>query len=1092
LKATPVVRPTASDGEETGAVAPEEIRTGLAPAVSAEQVHAPPADIDAAAAQPAPRAAPTVDVDATMVPTASADATIVPAANADATIMPAASDAATMVGKPPARNGSPDTLATVIQAPPRAARPAKPPRTSRKATNRSPAIVENPEALHMKPGDAFGTRYRITKMLGVGGMGAVYEAWDAELGVTVAIKTIRPGVGTDATTALDAERRFKRELLLARQVTHANVVRIYDLGEIGGTKYITMSFVDGHDLASILAKEGKLPVPRALPIMRQVMAGMGAAHAVGIVHRDLKPANIMVDGSGQALVMDFGIARTVNGPAEPTPAVGVAAIPDGPGSGHQTLSTSIATHSLTVAGSVMGTLDYMAPEQAKGQPVDQRADVYALGLIMRDVLLGRAARPKSGNAFQDLKQRMAEPLPASRSVDPEIPEAVDQIITRALALDPAERFQSSQELANALNALDDNGKPIPVIKRLSRTTKAAMVAGVALLVGGTWYVSRGPAIPEVHEPVAVVIADFQNQTGDPTFDGTLEPVMKLALEGAGFISAFDRVGINRTMGVRPPEVLDETAAVELAVKQGVGVVLSGALTKEGNRFRVAVKAAEAVSGTVIAEQTETASAKDAVLGVVAGLAGEVREALGDNESDTAQRFAMESLSATSLDVVRAYAQGMEALSRSEFEDAFKGFTQAVELDTNFGMGFAALGIVSQNLGRPQEAEKYIKEAMNRLDTMTERERFRTRGLYFLITNDYQACVKEYGDLIAKYSADASARNNRALCLSKLRDMPAAVAEMREVVKILPNRGLYKVNLATYAAYGGDGPAAEEVARNAMDQSPWAPQALALALTLRGQIPQAAESYQQLAKSQQAGPSFTASGLGDLALYEGRFADAVRIFTEGAAADVADKEPDRAANKLVALAYTELLRGRKPAAIAAADKAVATSQIRPIRFLAARVLVEAEAPDKAKRLAIALGNDLQPESQALASIIDGMIAAADGDNRNALRFLNEANTQFDTWIGHFELGRVYLRANAFPQADSEFERCINRRGEALALFLDEEPTFGVFPMVYYYQGQVRAGLKSARVAESYRAYLDIRGKSTDDPLVVELRKAVGGS
>jgi tetratricopeptide (TPR) repeat protein len=752
----------------------------------------------------------------------------------------------------------------------------------------------------------------------------------------------------------------------------------------------------------------------------------------------------------------------------------------------------MATHSLTVAGSVMGTLDYMAPEQAKGQPVDQRADVYALGLIMRDVLLGRAARPKSGNAFQDLKQRMAEPLPAPRTVDPEIPETIDRIITRAVAIEPADRYQTSQDLADALNLLDDKGKPLPVIKRLSRPMKAAMAAGVALLMGGTWFLSRGPAIPVEHEPVAVLIADFQNQTGDPTFDRTLEPVMKLALEGAGFISAFDRVGIVRTMGVEPPEVLDEKAAMELAVKQGVGVVLSGTLTKEGDRFRVAIKAAEAVSGTVIAEEGDTASAKDGVLGVVTSLAGDVREALGDNESDTAQRFAMESLSATSLDVVRAYAKGMEALSRSEFEDAMKGFTQAVELDSNFGMGFAALGIVSNNLGRPQEAEKYIKEAMNHLDSMTERERFRTRGLYFLITNDYQACVKEYGDLIAKYAADASARNNRGLCLSKLRDMPAAVAEMREAVKILPNRGLYRINLATYAAYGGDGPTAEEVARNAMELSPWAPQALALALTLRGQIPQAAESYQQLAKSEQVGPSFTASGLGDLALYEGRFADAVKIFTEGAAADIADDEPDRAANKLVALAYTELQRGRKPAAIAAADKAVATSQIRPIRFLAARVLVEAGAPEKAKRLAIALGNDLQPESQALASIIDGMIAGADGDNRNALRFLNEANTQLDTWIGHFELGRVYLNANAFPQADSEFERCINRRGEALALFLDEEPTFGVFPMVYYYQGQVRAGLKSGRVAESYRAYLDIRGKSTEDPLVPELRKTVGGN
>jgi len=974
-------------------------------------------------------------------------------------------------------------------------RPATPrPATGRPAMNRPPTGTgASTPTQHMEPGEAFGTRYQITKMLGVGGMGAVYQAWDSELGVTVAIKTIRPGVGTDTNTALDAERRFKRELLLARQVTHPNVVRIYDLGEIEGTKYITMSFVDGEDLASILAREGKLPVPRALPIMRQVAAGMGAAHAAGIVHRDLKPANIMVDQSGQALVMDFGIARSVDGPAtEPTPAAGTPVLPDGPARGTQTMSsTAMPTHALTVAGSVMGTLDYMAPEQAQGQAAGQEADVYALGLILRDVLLGRAARQKSGNAFQDLKQRIAEPLPSPRTVDPEFPEALDQVITRAVALDPSERYQTSQELAQALEALDDQGVPKPIFKRLTRPMMAGIAAGVALLVAGTWYVSRGPEIPVEHDPVAVLIADFQNQTGDPAFDRTLEPVMKLALEGAGFISAYDRSAIPRSLGVPAPDVLDENAARELAVQQGVGVVLSGALTKNGNRFAVSVKAAEAVTGNVIVADDETASGRDGVLGVVTGLADGVREALGDDSSDTAQRFAMEALSATSLDVVREYAGAMEALSRSRFNEALASFSRAVAIDPKFGLAYAGMAIASANLGRSQDAEKYVNEAIALVDGMTERERYRTRGLLYLITNDYQSCVREYGDLIAKYSADAAARNNRALCLSKLRDMPTAVEEMRQVVRILPNRGLYRVNLATYAAYGSDGPTAEQEARNALDQSPWAPQALAFAQVLQGQLAQAAESYQQLGKSQQVGPSYTASGLGDLALYEGRFSDAVRIFTEGAAADIADKEPDRAANKLAALAYTQLLRGRTSAAIAAAEQVLAVSEARPTRFLAARVLIEAGAPQKAKPISIGLGHDLQPESQALASIIDGMIARSDGDYRNAVRFLNEANTELDTWIGHFELGRAYLAAGAFPQADSEFERCINRRGEALALFLDEEPTFGFFPMVYYYQGRVREGLKSTRVAESYRAYLDIRGKSSDDPLVPELRKLVGG-
>ncbi|MEZ5288695.1 MAG: hypothetical protein R2712_28590 [Vicinamibacterales bacterium] len=383
----------------------------------------------------------------------------------------------------------------------------------------------------------------------------------------------------------------------------------------------------------------------------------------------------------------------------------------------------------------------------------------------------------------------------------------------------------------------------------------------------------------------------------------------------------------------------------------------------------------------------------------------------------------------------------------------------------------------------------MKQAITLVDGMTERERFRTRGLLYLITNDYKSCVTEYGDLIARYAADAAARNNRALCLSKLRDLPTAVHEMREVVRILPNRGLYRVNLATYAAYAGDGELAEREARNAVDLSPWAPQALAFALVLQGRLGEAADSYRRLGESPQVGRSYADSGLADLALYEGRFADAARLFTDGAAADTADEEPDRAANKLAALAYTELMRDRRPAAIAAARRALDASQTRTIQFLAARVLVDAGDSDRAKRVAIDLGTDLQPESQAYASIIDGMIASAEGDHRNAVRFLTDANASLDTWIGHFELGRAYLAAGTLTQADSEFERCINRRGEALALFLDEEPTYGMFPPVYYYQGQVRAGLKSSRVQESYRAYLQIRGGSSDDPLVPVLRAAV---
>ena len=234
------------------------------------------------------------------------------------------------------------------------------------------------------PGQPFGTRYHIIRVLGAGGMGVVYHAWDAELGVAVALKVIRPEVLQDAGAAGEVERRFKRELVLARQVTHKNVVRIHDLGELNGTKYLTMPFVEGEDLASVLKRRGKLPLSEVLDIARQVAAGLAAAHAKGVVHRDLKPENIMLEADGEALIMDFGISRSVSG-----------------------------TGTATQLGAVLGTLEYMAPEQAQGQPVDQRADIYSFGLMLYDMLTGRQRLVGRDNPMSEMLGRMAGATPSA-------------------------------------------------------------------------------------------------------------------------------------------------------------------------------------------------------------------------------------------------------------------------------------------------------------------------------------------------------------------------------------------------------------------------------------------------------------------------------------------------------------------------------------------------------------------------------------------------------------------------------------------------------------------------------------------------------
>jgi len=913
------------------------------------------------------------------------------------------------------------------------------------------------EAGPLQVGQAFGPRYHVIKLLGTGGMGAVYQAWDAELGVAVALKVIR--IDKRRTESAEAEKRFKQELLLARQVTHKHVVRIHDLGEIDGIKYITMPYVQGHDLASLLRTGGRLPIPTAMRLARQIAAGLQAAHDAGVVHRDLKPANIMISGENgdrQALIMDFGISASADA---------------------------------TTEGVVVGTLEYMAPEQAKGD-ADARSDIYAYGLILYEMLTGPRivgdATPQSRVAA--MKQRCAEGLVPLRMMDASIPEPLDRFVMRCVATDPAARFQTAAEVVSALAGLRDSGKRIPIVARVTTPMMAVAAVLVLLLLGGTYAATRKLVAPvKTHDPMTVVIADLQNRTNDGSFDHTLEPMLKRALEGAGFISAYYRNGLG-PLGVRAPERFDEAAARELAVKQGLGVVISGSVTRQGNSYEIALKAAQTVTGATITTAKGRASGKDQVLPETTRLVAAIRKALGDRTSESEQLFAMASLSATSLDVVRLYAAGMDAQSRDRFDEARENFLKAVQLDPRFGIGYQVLSAVSRNMGQLDDAEKYIRQALRYLDGMTERERLSTRGFYDRVTGDYQQCVKEYGDLVSRYAADPIGHNQRALCLSKLRDLHGAVDEMRQVVSLLPKRVVFRDNLALYSDYAGDFQTAEREARAVEEPDVYAVIALAFAQVGEGQLPEAADTYHRLEAMQGAlGASFSASGLADLALYEGRFSEAARLFDEGATADLAARSPNKAAMKYASAGQAFLMHGQKKAASGAADQALRNGTSVPIRFLAGRIYAEADQPDRARTLAAGLGTELTAEPQAYAKIIDGELALERGDARLAVKSFNDANGLLDTWIGHFDLGRAFLAASALPQADSEFDRCIKRRGEALSLFVDEEPTSGVFPTVYYYQGRVREALGNAGFADSYRAYLDLRGHSTDDPLLPEVRR-----
>ena len=938
----------------------------------------------------------------------------------------------------------------------------------------------------LQVGQAFGARYHIIRCLGVGGMGAVYQAWDAELGVAVALKVIRPEIAADPTAAAEIERRFKRELLLARQITHPNIIRIHDLGDIGGIKYITMPFIDGEDLSSILKEVKKLPVARALKIARGTVSGLVSAHQAGVIHRDLKPANIMIGSDEAPTIMDFGIARAADGSTQ-----GQSPVPRAIGVRPADLSrTAALAASSTMAGAIVGTVAYMAPEQARGEAVDQRADIYAFGLILYDMLIGGRRSERAVSAVAELKQRMEQAPPPPRSIDQTIPEPVDAIIRRCLEPDLTKRFQTSVELQEALERLDENGKPLPIMRRVSRRTMIAAAVAVVGLLAGTFYATRQlSAPPTVHDPVTVLIADFQNTTNDPTFGSTIGQTTKRALEGASFITAFDRTRIRSTFQVQPPEKFDQTAARELAVKQGLSYILVGSIAPQGNGFDIAAQAIQPLTGEVVADIKQRASSKDQVLDTVTRVVTRIRTALGDETSVSAQQAAMRSLSTGSLEVLTHYAAAVDAQSKGRFEQAFDSFSKAVQLDPKFGLGYQGMAVMSSNLGRLQEAQKYAEEGLKYLDNMTEREQFAARANYFARTGDYKQCVTEYGALVAKYPADVVAHNLRAGCLLQLRDFQSAGEDLREIVRILPEHLVYRTNLALTLNYAGKFEEAQEVLSKLSTPYPRATAVLASSQLAQGQVSESSETYRKLTSMDPWGMAYGTAGLGDIAVYEGRFAEAVRIFEEGAAADLAAKNSDGASLKFVAAAYAQLARGQKRLAAATAEKALEQSTAMPVRFLAARIFAETGDVARAQKLADGFTSQLAAEPQAYGKIIEAGIALQKRDSRGAIKILTDANGILDTWLGRYDLGRAYLEAGAFLQADSEFDRCLQRRGEALAV-VNEDPSYGYLPSVYYYRGRAREGLKTAGFGEAYREYLKIRGQSGDDPLVADIKKRLG--
>jgi serine/threonine protein kinase/predicted Zn-dependent protease len=925
----------------------------------------------------------------------------------------------------------------------------------------------------LHPGTILANRYEILSVLGTGGMGSVYKAKDLELDRLVALKVIRPELARNQAIV----DRFKQELRLSHKVTHRNVVRLYDLSEDAGMRFVTMELVPGRDLRSLLEERGKLPANEAVEIFQQICTALEAAHVVGILHRDLKPQNIMLEDTGRVVVMDFGLARMID-----------------------------SDDGMTQTGALVGTLDYMSPEQALGKELDQRSDIFALGLIGYEMMTGSMPFRAESMVASLLKRTQQRAVPLSE-VDKNIPGTLSNIIAKCLEKDPANRYQRAGELEADLRSWKATGKVSASSMRLKMLRLRELpwqrlaIAGVlivAIAAGASWFIisRQRAAAPVPHGPISVLVGDFANHTGDPLLDNSLEQMLGVALEGASFINAYSR-GDARKQAEKlpnPTDKLDEQSARLIAVNQDVNTVITGDINLRGDAYDISAVALDAVSGKEIARSEITVSNKQDILKNLPQLAAPIRKALGDS-TPTSVQFAEVSggFKAASLEAVHQASIGVDEQLAGKFQEAFDSFQKAATLDPKLTWAYTGMAAMAVNMGKPEDSLKYMQQAMQYVDNMTEREKYRDRGLYYRIAGDWQNCVQEYTQLVTKYPADRVGQNNLSICYTQLRNAPKALEAARRAVEIMPKAVSSRLNLGFISAFAGDFAGSEKEARTALSINPKAAQAylvLAEAQMGLGQVDNASQSYHQLEAFGPAAASTAADGLADLAAYQDRHADAEKILKEGAAADLAAKNNDSAARKDVALANVEQLQGKHAVAIADADKALALSQTVPIQMLAALTYIDAGEIAKAQKQATALSSALPTESQAYGKILAGLIALKKKDTNEAIRQIFAANNMLDTWIGRYELGRTYLEAGAFTQADAEFDRCLKRRGEAIELFDDNVPTYAYFPPVYYYEGRAREGMKTAGFADFYRSYLAIRGQSMDDPLVVDTRRRLG--